>query len=269
MKKPRRAGTADRRRSAGQSAHTLKRTADLIDGMLPQMHCRHCGYSGCRPYAEALAAGRAAPDLCLPGGSGTARAVACAAGLTDGQRAGREERGTFPAFPKQVARIDERSCVGCIKCIEACPVDAVIGSLGMMHTVMTQSCTGCGLCVEPCPVDCIVLEAVDDVQPDFATAVVGGVVGRPAARKVAELLRVRHARKLARTPVRNSAQSGTARPEDLAAAALVRAGNKIAGRRNVLSPERQGAGGRQELRGRSAERGLSAASGPPDAERNC
>ena len=131
---------------------------DAIDALLPQTQCAQCGYPGCRPYAEAVAAG-AAIDLCPPGGNATFEALKALLG-----RGG----GTSPPAPEPVlARIREADCIGCFLCIRACPVDAVIGAPGFMHTVIEDECTGCELCVPACPVDCIDLFARDTRQPEI------------------------------------------------------------------------------------------------------
>lgn len=123
---------------------------DQIDGMLPQTQCGQCGYPGCRPYAEAIAEGDAI-NKCPPGGQSTVEALA---DLLDVEavplEAGAEEEPV-----KKVAYIREDECIGCTKCIQACPVDAILGAAKQMHTVIELECTGCDLCVEPCPVDCI------------------------------------------------------------------------------------------------------------------
>ncbi|MCP4598249.1 electron transport complex subunit RsxB [Neptuniibacter sp.] len=123
---------------------------DQIDGMLPQTQCGQCGYPGCRPYAEAIAEGDAI-NKCPPGGQSTVEALA---DLLDVEavplEAGAEEEPV-----KTVAYIREDECIGCTKCIQACPVDAILGAAKQMHTVIESECTGCDLCVEPCPVDCI------------------------------------------------------------------------------------------------------------------
>lgn len=121
-----------------------------INALLPQTQCGQCGHSGCHPYAESIAAGEAI-NHCPPGGHDTIHALA---GLLNRQPLpldpdyGREQ-------PRRVAFIREAECIGCTKCIQACPVDAILGAARHMHTVIASECTGCDLCVEPCPVDCI------------------------------------------------------------------------------------------------------------------
>lgn len=126
-------------------------TADDLDALLPQTQCTRCGYSGCRPYAEAILSGAAQINQCPPGGTA---AIAALAALLD--------RPTLPLNPANgveapplVAQIDEEACIGCAKCLPPCPVDAIIGAHQQMHTVILALCTGCELCVAPCPVDCI------------------------------------------------------------------------------------------------------------------
>lgn len=130
--------------------------AARIDALLPQTQCTKCGYPGCRPYAEAIAAGEADFDQCPPGGT---EAIAQLASLL-----GRDAKPLNPANgaqrPPQVALIDEALCIGCVKCIQACPVDAIVGASKRMHTVIAAWCTGCELCIPPCPVDCISLMPV-------------------------------------------------------------------------------------------------------------
>jgi electron transport complex protein RnfB len=142
--------------------------ADAVDRLLPQTQCTRCGFPACRPYAEAIAAGAAAINQCPPGGDATIRALAA---LT-----GRPHRALNPAHgverPRHVALIDEAQCIGCTLCIQACPVDAIIGAPKRMHTVIVELCTGCDLCVPPCPVDCIAMvpAAGDDATWDEARA---------------------------------------------------------------------------------------------------
>lgn len=124
---------------------------DQIDALLPQTQCGQCGFPGCRPYATAIAAGEADINQCPPGGSATieslARLLAREAVPLD------TSHGTTK--PDSVALIDEKLCIGCTKCIQACPVDAIVGAAKQMHTVIADACTGCELCIPPCPVDCI------------------------------------------------------------------------------------------------------------------
>lgn len=129
--------------------------ADRIDALLPQTQCGQCQYAGCRPYAEAIATGEADINQCPPGGEAGIRALAALLG--------REFKPLNPEHgvetPRTVAIIDEAVCIGCTKCIQVCPVDAILGAPQVMHSVLTEECTGCGLCLVPCPVDCIALLA--------------------------------------------------------------------------------------------------------------
>ena len=129
-----------------------------IDAILPQTQCGQCSYAGCRPYAEAIAAGEADINQCPPGGESTIQALA---DLLD-----REVKPLNPEngveSDKMVAIIDEQVCIGCTLCIRACPVDAILGATKQMHTVIADECTGCKLCIDPCPVDCIRMEVVDE-----------------------------------------------------------------------------------------------------------
>ena len=131
--------------------------ADLterLDRLLPQTQCGQCGFEGCRPYADAMARGEAGPDRCPPGGDAGALALARLLGVDplpyDRARGGHT--------PPQVALVIEPLCIGCTKCIQACPVDAIVGAAKHMHVVVEPLCTGCALCVPVCPVDCIVME---------------------------------------------------------------------------------------------------------------
>ncbi|CZF77796.1 electron transporter RnfB [Grimontia sp. AD028] len=122
---------------------------DQIDSILPQTQCGQCGYPGCRPYAEAIANGDAI-NKCPPGGQPTIEKLADLMGVEATESAHDEEKSV-----KKVAFIHEDDCIGCTKCIQACPVDAIIGSTKAMHTIIKDECTGCDLCVAPCPTDCI------------------------------------------------------------------------------------------------------------------
>ena len=130
--------------------------ADQIEALLPQTQCGQCGHPGCRPYAEAIAEGEAI-NRCPPGGEATIKALA---DLLDVEALPLDAEGGEEPI-KSVAYIREDECIGCTKCIQACPIDAILGSAKHMHTVIVSECTGCDLCVEPCPVDCIEMRPIE------------------------------------------------------------------------------------------------------------
>ena len=131
----------------------MEALVERLDRILPQTQCGQCGFPGCRPYAEALARGEAGADRCPPGGDAGARALAHV--LDHAPRPFDRNRGAHK--PAQVALVVEDDCIGCTKCIQACPVDAIVGGAKHMHTVVEPLCTGCELCIPACPVDCIEL----------------------------------------------------------------------------------------------------------------
>ena len=124
---------------------------EQIDELLPQTQCGQCGFPGCKPYAESIASGDAI-NKCPPGGQSTINAIA---NLLDVPAPELDAEHGEEADLRTVAYIREDECIGCTKCIQACPVDAILGAAKLMHTVIADECTGCDLCVEPCPVDCI------------------------------------------------------------------------------------------------------------------
>jgi electron transport complex protein RnfB len=130
---------------------------DKIDAILPQTQCGQCGFPGCRPYAEAIARQEADINLCPPGGEHGIRQLADLLGV-EFQPLGEGKQ----AKPKSVAVIDENTCIGCTLCIQACPVDAIVGSSKQLHTIVADVCTGCALCLPPCPVDCIGMEVIHE-----------------------------------------------------------------------------------------------------------
>ncbi|MGR8920741.1 MAG: RnfABCDGE type electron transport complex subunit B [Gammaproteobacteria bacterium] len=156
--------------------------ADLacrIDAVLPQTQCGQCGFEACRPYAEALAAGTAAVDLCPPGGEAVRARLVALTGIAP-------DPSVRHAEPEpRVAFVREGECIGCTRCIRVCPVDAIVGAAGQMHTVVAEWCTGCERCVPACPTDCI-----DLVGPPAGLA----APGPDAARSRYEARRERLAR---------------------------------------------------------------------------
>jgi len=130
---------------------------EQIDALLPQTQCGQCGHPGCKPYAQAIVAGEAI-NHCPPGGQATINALA---DLLDIEAPSLDAEHGEHLDVKRVAFIREDECIGCTKCIQACPMDAILGAAKQMHTVIADECTGCDLCVEPCPVDCIDMISVE------------------------------------------------------------------------------------------------------------
>jgi electron transport complex protein RnfB len=190
---------------------------DQLDACLPQTQCTRCGYPDCRAYATALAAGECELNRCPPGGDETIAALADV--LTRARLPLDASCGAHT--PRVLAVIDEPHCIGCRKCIDACPVDAIVGARRLMHSVLAAECNGCGLCLPPCPVDCIVLNPVtvecdpQSLWPDYT-------------RAETRHWRVRHAARLARLARRAAATAAQARNRERAriradiAAAVVR-----------------------------------------------
>ncbi|MFM0057736.1 electron transport complex subunit RsxB [Paraburkholderia phytofirmans] len=190
--------------------------ADRIEDLLPQTQCTKCGYPACRPYAEAVASGEANYNQCPPGGAeGIARLAALLGKpVIPLNSANGVER------PRPLAVIDEQVCIGCTLCMQACPVDAIVGAPKQMHTVIVELCTGCDLCVPPCPVDCIALppvtgeatgwDAWSQAQADAARA--------RHDRREARLAREREAAE-ARAAARRAGSAATAQVTETTAAA--------------------------------------------------
>lgn len=138
------------RENGARSHNAHQKTVAAIDALLPQTQCGECGYPGCLPYARAIAERDVPLNLCPPGGPATVRKLE--------NLLGKPHRHSLPPEPEDlVAVIDEETCIGCVKCIIACPADAIIGSAKQLHAVIPEYCTGCKLCIAPCPVDCITM----------------------------------------------------------------------------------------------------------------
>ncbi len=149
---------------------SLKVTVKQIDAVLPQTQCRECGYADCYAYAEALASGKTTIDRCPPGGVTTLQKLATLLQQDPTLYINRlQQKYRAPS----IAIIDENLCIGCVKCIKACPVDAIVGAPKLMHTVIQSECSGCELCVPVCPMDCISMESLpprsDSKQQQCAT----------------------------------------------------------------------------------------------------
>ena len=172
----------------------------LIDALLPQTQCGLCQTPGCLPYAEAIAAGEAI-NRCVPGGQETVDALAA---LLEVPTLPVDTTHGVAAPHRLVAWIREPECIGCTKCIQACPVDAISGAAKLMHTVLLDECTGCGLCIPPCPVDCIDLVAGPAVPMTWHAE--ADTTLAAAARQRADLARRRHQDRLARLAARASAR---------------------------------------------------------------
>ncbi|MCX8565966.1 MAG: electron transport complex protein RnfB [Glomeribacter sp. 1016415] len=177
--------------------------ADSIEDLLPQTQCTKCGYTGCRPYAEAVANGSANYNQCPPGGlEGIQRLAALL------------HQPVIPLNPvngverpRPLAIIDENICIGCTLCIQACPVDAIIGAPKQMHTVVAALCTGCDLCVAPCPVDCITMQPITGATTGWRA---WSQEAAATARTRYQLRRARKAREQAQREARISARQATA-----------------------------------------------------------
>ncbi len=138
-----------------------QRLIEQIDALLPQTQCRKCGFSGCRPYAEAITEGRADINQCPPGNQEGVQKLAELLGVPP-----KPLNTSFglPRTSRVVAWIDERMCIGCTFCIQSCPVDAIVGAAKQLHTIITAECTGCELCIAPCPMDCIYMVPGDAIH---------------------------------------------------------------------------------------------------------
>lgn len=170
-------------------------TVDAIDALLPQTQCTRCGYQGCLPYAQAIAAGEAEINQCPPGGEATIEALSKLTGLP--QLPLNPLNGVEK--PREIAYILEEHCIGCTKCLPACPVDAILGANKRMHTVIAIECNGCELCIAPCPVDCIIM------VPDTAN---GGAARGPIDAVEAAHFRARYHLHQARSLHRRTQQAG-------------------------------------------------------------
>lgn len=138
--------------------------ADKVNAVLPQTQCGQCGFPGCKPYAEAIAEGSADINRCVPGGMDTVEKIADLMGVEP--KALDPSLDVAPAVA-QKAFIMEELCVGCTKCIQVCPVDAILGSRRHLHTVIQSECTGCELCVPVCPVECIIMRDTPELPQNW------------------------------------------------------------------------------------------------------
>ena len=209
----------------------MSHLTERIDALLPQTQCTRCGYPTCRAYAEAIAQGRADINQCTPGG---AEGVVALAHLL-----GQDAKSLNPAHGNEdaptVAAIDEEVCIGCTKCIQACPVDAIVGATKRLHTVIAAECTGCGLCLPPCPVDCIALLPIADAPLARAQVLARAASARQRfGARSARLAKTR--RSAARTTRLASAKPRATSPISRAAVLEAIARGKTRRRRNIKDP---------------------------------
>lgn len=198
---------------------------DRIDAVLPQTQCGQCGFSGCRPYAEAIAEGRADIDRCPPGDQAGIQKIAQLLSVPA------KPLNTAHGLPKPypvVALIDENLCIGCTFCIRACPVDAIVGAAKQMHTVIAAECTGCELCIAPCPMDCISLVSATKKTDDAAKKQAADIARSRHQFRQQRLERLKQAdRKIPQTKITRqpepTQQSAEIRKQAIVAAALKRA----------------------------------------------
>ncbi|KGB97637.1 electron transport complex, RnfABCDGE type, B subunit [Burkholderia multivorans] len=209
-----------------------KTLADRIEDLLPQTQCTKCGYNGCRPYAEAIAAGDANYNQCPPGG---AEGIARLANLL-----GKPVIPLNPVngteHPRAVAFIDENLCIGCTLCMQACPVDAIVGAPKQMHTIVASLCTGCDLCVPPCPVDCIAMVPVTGERTgwDAWTQEQADAARERHDRRLARQRRERDAAE-ARAAARRAASAAATQPAAAPAAAPPAADDAEAKKRAIIA----------------------------------
>ncbi|MCB1985045.1 MAG: electron transport complex subunit RsxB [Burkholderiales bacterium] len=173
-----------------------------IDAILPQTHCRQCGFSGCKPYATAIVEGQADINQCPPGDTDVIQKIAKLLGIAPKPL----NTSHGQTKPRAVAVIDENHCIGCTFCIRSCPVDAIVGAAKQMHTVINDECTGCELCIAPCPMDCIRMVPVPkrEAYTDFTVA---------GTKRRADRARMRYLFRLQRLEQNKSKSKGKVIPE--------------------------------------------------------
>jgi electron transport complex protein RnfB len=220
-------------------------SADAIDAILPQTQCRQCRFDGCRPYAEAIARGEADINRCPPGGEEGIHRLAALTG-----KAFRIFEADAPQpRPRAVAIIDEANCIGCTLCIQACPVDAILGAAKQMHTVIGTECTGCELCVAPCPVDAIAMAPLEPAVWALTTEQ-SALARRRHANRLARLARER-AEKAQRLAARQAAPAAA----PAASAAAPQTANTLdEQKRDVIAAAMRRAAERQAARKAEQER---------------
>jgi Na+-translocating ferredoxin:NAD+ oxidoreductase subunit B len=205
------------------TTHTTALLTQKLNGVLPQTQCRRCGYNGCEPYANAMATGEALHNRCPPGGAIGQKILAQLLGVDELDM----DEGCGRVGPRTIAFIHADLCIGCTKCIEVCPTDAIVGAPKKLHFVIAEFCTGCDLCLPPCPVDCITMQPQSGRSPDMAYSWLQW------SQQDADRSKQRFDRKVSRLQPLSTSSNATTQPVVSISSAVERAREKAKQRLNL------------------------------------